>query len=446
MLPIISLLQVLQSKLTSAKILQLADFLYCFMCIRYGVSVRSLSRYSNYSVRTWFRFLAEDYPWVSIRVKLFLKWVYKEQNRYILAIDEVVEGKSRDKTHGLSKFWSSIQKRPISGICFFCATIIAVGNRKPYPMAIEQVVHTEEDKNRIAEQKKRTAAGKRRSAEGRCLVRGRKKGSKNQPKQPNPTASYRAFTTLLSTLLSCLSGINLTYLVADGAYASADYLLAVRNVGLHLITRLPANVALVLPYTAAQKHKKKPKKYGEKVDLNKLDKQYLKDTKTEDDLLIQTWQLPCYNKSTSKNLLNVVVVKATNFKTKKVAFSILCTTDPTLDWQTMTDYYSLRFQIEFDFRDAKQFFGLSDFKNYTPKNLTNFVNLSFLATLVAKMMQAQYQVKYNHPNFSILDLKILFSARFTVKAVIKLVQKSPQAIFNPHFADEFMPTDLVNAA
>ncbi|OWY23680.1 hypothetical protein C7N43_12700, partial [Sphingobacteriales bacterium UPWRP_1] len=121
-------------------------------------------------------------------------------------------------------------------------------------------------------------------------------------------------------------------------------------------------------------------------------------------------------------------------------------TDPTLDWQTLTDYYSLRFQIEFDFRDAKQFFGLSDFKNYTPKNLTNFVNLSFLATLVAKMMQAQYQVKYNHPNFSILDLKILFSARFTVKAVIKLVQKSPQAIFNPHFADEFMPTDLVNAA
>ncbi|OWY23351.1 IS4 family transposase, partial [Sphingobacteriales bacterium UPWRP_1] len=84
--------------------------------------------------------MAEDYPWVSIRVKLFLKWVYKEQNRYILAIDEVVEGKSRDKTHGLSKFWSSIQKRPISGICFFCATIIAVGNRKPYPMAIEQVV------------------------------------------------------------------------------------------------------------------------------------------------------------------------------------------------------------------------------------------------------------------------------------------------------------------
>ncbi|QQS30421.1 MAG: transposase [Sphingobacteriales bacterium] len=331
---------------------------------------------------------------------------------------------------------------------FFCASLIAVGKRKSYPMVVEQVVQTEGDRKRIAEQKKKALAGKRRSAEGRCLVRGRKQGSKNRPKQPNPTASFRAFTALLNKLLSCLPGINLTYMVADCAYASADYFSAVTKTGLHLITRLPVNAALVYAYSdpVAPKHRGRPKKYGEKVDLNNLDNQELKDTKTENGLLTQIWQLPCYNKSLSKNLLNVGIVKITNLKTQKVAFSKFCTTDPNLDWQTMIDYYSLRFQIEFDFRDAKQFFGLSDFKNYTSKNLTNFVNLCFTATLTAKILQAQYQVKYNNPNFSILDLKILCNTRFTVKTVIKLVRKSPDSIFNTQFADGFMPTDLVNVA
>ncbi|QQS27595.1 MAG: hypothetical protein IPM47_08420 [Sphingobacteriales bacterium] len=112
-------LELYKDILSVAKILQLRDFLYCFMCIRYGVSVRSLCRYSNYSVRTWFRFMSEDYLWERIRMKLFLKWVYQPEENYIIAIDEVVEGKSRDKTYGLSKFWSSIQKCPIFGICFF---------------------------------------------------------------------------------------------------------------------------------------------------------------------------------------------------------------------------------------------------------------------------------------------------------------------------------------
>ncbi|QQS30307.1 MAG: transposase [Sphingobacteriales bacterium] len=83
----------------------------------------------------------------------------------------------------------------------------------------------------------------------------------NRPKQPNPTASFRAFTALLNKLLSCLPGINLTYMVADCAYASADYFSAVTKTGLHLITRLPVNAALVYAYSdpVAPKHRGRPK-------------------------------------------------------------------------------------------------------------------------------------------------------------------------------------------
>ena len=40
------------------------------------------------------------------------------------------------------------------------------------------------------------------------------------------------------------------------------------------------------------------------------------------------------------------------------------------------DYYTLRFQIEFNFRDAKQDWGLEDFMNVKETPVTNAANLT----------------------------------------------------------------------
>jgi putative transposase len=49
-----------------------------------------------------------------------------------------------------------------------------------------------------------------------------------------------------------------------------------------------------------------------------------------------------------------------------------------LSYEKVIDYYKLRFQIEFNFRDAKQFWGLEDFM-WVQKEIavTNAANLSF---------------------------------------------------------------------
>ena len=62
---------------------------------------------------------------------------------------------------------------------------------------------------------------------------------------------------------------------------------------------------------------------------------------------------------------------------KQSAHVILFTSDLELSYQKVIDYYSLRFQIEFNFREAKQFWGLEDFMNTTETAVTNAVNLSF---------------------------------------------------------------------
>ncbi len=82
-----------------------------------------------------------------------------------------------------------------------------------------------------------------------------------------------------------------------------------------------------------------------------------------------------------------MIVK-TNLKKQKVGHVILFSSDEELGWEKLMEYYSLRFQIEFNFRDAKQHFGLEDFMNTTATGVENAANLSFLMVNVsAKLLE-----------------------------------------------------------
>ncbi len=121
-------------------------------------------------------------------------------------------------------------------------------------------------------------------------------------------------------------------------------------------------------------------------------------------------------------------------KNNKISTNVWFSNDLTINYETLLEYYSLRFQteycpIKFHFRDANrsgepQHFGLADFKNYKEKNLTglhsaNFVNLSFTMCLVSKIILEKYRIESKNPKASILDLKIMYNAQFTAKKIIK---------------------------
>lgn len=69
--------------------------------------------------------------------------------------------------------------------------------------------------------------------------------------------------------------------------------------------------------------------------------------------------------------LNVVILVKTNLKTNTHSHVILFSSDLELSFEKIIDYYKLRFQIEFNFRDAKQFWGLEDFMNLSQTAVTN---------------------------------------------------------------------------
>jgi len=450
MLSISQLTTVLQAVLSKTKIKQLADIIQCFYCVRYATTTRSLSRYSAYSRRSLFRFLKEDYPWIGIRIMLLKSFVFRQDKHFIAAIDEVVEGKSGKLSFGLSRFYSSVAQKPIAGICFFGLSLIDVNKGCSYFLATQQVVYTPTDKKRMEQAKKKRKEAKQRAAKGEALAKGRKKGSKNRPKQPVETASLRAFTSLwqesLSLIKTYLPTIKLTHLVADSAYSSLAYIKLAQDKGLHLISRLATNAALYQLYQGAYQGKGPRKTYGDKWNLYGLSPAHCQAIEQDKGYRYEFYQVQALSKSIKGIALNVVVLKTIHLSTNKERIHIFFSTDLHLDYQTIIKYYSLRFQIEFDFRDAKQHFGLSHFKNYKEKNLTNFVNLSLLMSLVSKILLETYRSTLHMEQLSVLDLKILFNARYTAKKLFKLTHNQPESIFNEHFCDHFIPDDLINAA
>ena len=209
MLPTISSFQViLETTLTSSNISILYSLINSIFCVRFQVTTRSLSRYSEYSLSTLFRFLSCEINWLSIRVLLFIDLNFDLNRTYIFATDETVEGKSGKCSYGLSKFYSSSIEKPINGICFSSLSLIDVESKTSFMIHLVQVVHNQLDRLRIATEKEhRKAAKKRLQQGGKTLQRGRKKGSKNKTEENTcvENASLRAFRSVFTETIVAFS-------------------------------------------------------------------------------------------------------------------------------------------------------------------------------------------------------------------------------------------------
>ncbi len=117
-----------------------------------------------------------------------------------------------------------------------------------------------------------------------------------------------------------------------------------------------------------------------------------------------------------------IVVLLLNTKTNK--YVLLASTDTKLDTRLITKYYQLRFQIEFIFRDAKQFMGLNDCQARDENKLdyhrqATLFNASLTAVNVARKAIQQDEI-YNKSmnNF----MRYQYNQKFTETIYYKLSQ------------------------
>ena len=126
------------------------------------------------------------------------------------------------------------------------------------------------------------------------------------------------------------------------------------------------------------------------------------------------------------DLLNVVCILKTNLTTKQQAHVLLFSSDLALDAEKMIDYYSLRFQIEFNFRDAKQYWGLQDFMNVNKTPVNNAVNLSMFMVSVSAKLTDIFQCE--NTEYSVLDLKARYRGLKYLYETLKILPQKPDPI------------------
>lgn len=427
MTEIVALLQTIAPLLSKTTLRQLSHVIFGMLVASGRITMLGISRWTEKggSYRTVQRFYHREVPWRAMHWLLFRLRLLKSEDEHIIAGDEVVASKAGKETHGLDRFFSSIQQRVISGLSFFTFSLVNVCEEHSYPLQITQVVKSAEEKTASKAKAEAKKAAKKTTQKRKP---GRPKGSKNKAKQAvvlNPEL-LRVQTALKNLLETIGTMLPLHYVVLDGHFGNYPSAFMVREIGLHLISKLRSDAALYPAFEGQYSGKGRPAQYGKKLNVRKLeDAKYLKATSTEKNVHTRVYQGKFYNKEFAF-ALNVVIILKTNLLTQAQAHVILFSTDLEQDYENIIKFYSLRFQIEFNFRDAKQYWGLEDFMNIKENSVTNAANLSlFMANFSYALLEPFREL---HPEYSILDLKSHYRGRRYASETIKMLPQKPDAI------------------
>lgn len=433
---ILALLQNIAPVVSATILQQMSHVIYGMLITNGRITMLEISRWTEAggSYRTIQRLYHTPLLWLQIQWVFFTNQLQKVDHEYIAAGDEVVFGKAGKETYGLGRFFSGLQNRVIPGLSFFTFSVIDVKERQSYPIQAVQMVKEKEEN-------KKKEKGKSVKIEMRPV--GRPKGSKNKKdEKPMLSPEVLRIQPVLQTFLAILKGVlAVQYLVLDGHFGNYPSAWMVLQTGLQFVSKLRYDAALYEPFTGKYcGHGARPK-YGDKVDVRKMKKKYLKSDKKETGIRTQIYQANLLNKGFAFSI-NVVVILKTSLSTHKQAHIILFSTDLNLSHEKLYDYYTLRFQIEFNFRDAKQYWGLDDFMNVKAEAVTNAANLSFFMVNFSSVLLRRF--REHNPEFSVLDLKSHYRGCRYASETIKLLPQKPDGILLAEIFEQIAHLGMVH--
>ena len=132
----------------------------------------------------------------------------------------------------------------------------------------------------------------------------------------------------------------------------------------------------------------------------------------------------------------MVIIVRTHLETQRVGHVVLFSSDLSLDAERLVDYYALRFQIEFTFRDAKQYFGLEDFMGVKETSVANAVGLSFFMVNLSTYLLGHLRASY--PGAGVNDLKSYCRARHYIAEILKFVPENLLELLTRTYLSRFV--------
>jgi hypothetical protein len=306
---------------------------------------RNLSRYSVYHERTFARWDARDVDVVSLN-KAAITQVMPPEHEQALVIDASFVPTSGKKTSGLDRFWNGSHSRTEKGLALSTLAWLAMTENCAYCLSVEPTPPTD----------KTTDAKATRMDMYR--------------EQLAPVVSEHQLS-------------HLRYVVTDGYYSKQKFTGGVRDLGLAQIGKLRIDAHLRYLYQGPKRPGPgRPQTYDGKVHGDDLSR--VEHVETADDESVLSRQV--LNHVPYQGHLRVVLV----VDTKHHRRAALLSTDVDLDALTIYRDDKARFQLEFLFRDAKQFTGLTDSQARSQAKLNVHFNASLSAVTLAKLDARQH--------------------------------------------------------
>ena len=154
------------------------------------------------------------------------------------------------------------------------------------------------------------------------------------------------------------------------------------GLGHHILCRAKSNAVFYrIPKHPKRRKPGRPKKYGDRLDIRRC---------RYEVMLIDGKAHAIASKVVRTKMcdvdVRVVVIRTRRKASHPYRYFYVFTTDLTLEIPEIVKYYRQRWQIETAFRDVKQHFGFDAYRLKSRKSINRFVQLSFLAASLTKLL------------------------------------------------------------
>lgn len=342
-----------------------------YMGLRGKYNFINIARYGKYTEQTYRNQMSKPFDWAEFNINLIQQSC---SNELILAFDPSYMPKSGKKTAHVGRFWSGKDQAVKPGIEIGSIAVVDVQNGTA--LSLEAVQTPKISKNETGE---------------------------------NLVDHY---AKVILDKLPVIQSLHIKHMAVDAFFSKNRFIDAITSQSpLEIVGRLRNDANLRYPFTGKQHTGRgRKRKYGDKVDVKNIDRRRIRSCFEEaEDAEIFSGIV--YSVSLQR-LIRIVYIQNYDQHGFATTHTILFSTDLNLCPEKILQYYRQRYQIEFLFRDAKNFAGLEDCQARSENKLHFHVNASLSTVSLAKALHYLNVPKEERNSFSMTDVKVMYFNQF----------------------------------
>lgn len=197
------------------------------------------------------------------------------------------------------------------------------------------------------------------------------------------------------------------YVVADAYFSKSTFVDGALDMGFHVISRFRDDA--YFRYLTKEKPtggKGRPKLYDGKIEMEHLEEDRFEIVRLENGQG-RILSAIVHSRSLKRNI-RLCIWESDDRKVRKLYFA----TDTKMKAMDILDYYRTRFQIEFCYRDSKQFTGLTDCQSRNLDKLHFHFNASLTSVNLAKVKALEKGTALSMASVKVLCHNIFLMQRF----------------------------------